>query len=105
MCLSLKYCHYAAVVYFIIIRAASRVKRAFEHVQNTQIQIILRMRKVSSGHLRSIETVVSNVSVQGRPWSDCADAQADQGLRWPHMPKDTFSYGAAHNVITHQLLC
>ena len=27
--------------------------------------------------------------------SACADAQADLGLRCPHMPKDTFSQGAA----------
>ena len=41
--------------------------------------------------------IVSKDSVcwQRRPWSDCADAQADQGLRCPHMPEDTFSHGAA----------
>ena len=44
-----------------------------------------------------IHTVVSNDSDSGqwRPWSDCADAQADLGLRCPHMPKDTFSQGAS----------
>ena len=33
-------------------------------------------------------------------WSDCADAQAGLGLGLssPHMPKDTFLYGAAHMV-------
>ena len=44
-----------------------------------------------------IHSVVSNYSVSGqwRPWSDCADAQSDLGLRCPHVPEDTFSYGAA----------
>ena len=47
-------------------------KRAFEHAQNAQIQAVLRMRKVSSGH-----------------------AQADPGLRCPQMPEDMFSQGTA----------
>ena len=34
-------------------------KSAFEHAQNARIHIILRMRKVSSGHMVSIETVCS----------------------------------------------
>ena len=44
-----------------------------------------------------IHSVVSNNSFNGqrRPWSDCADAQADRGLRCPHMPEDTFSHDAA----------
>ena len=37
-----------------------------------------------------------SVSGQWRPWSDCADAQADLGLRCPHMPEGTFSHGTAH---------
>ena len=38
-----------------------------------------------------IHSVVSNNSVrgQGRPWSDCPDAQVDLGLRCPDMPEDT----------------
>ena len=45
----------------------------------------------SSGNLLSIHifyTVVSYDSDSGqwRPWSDCADAQADLGLPCPHMP-------------------
>ena len=42
-----------------------------------------------------IHSIVSNDSVneRGRPWSDCADAHADLGLRCPHMPEDTFSHG------------
>ena len=44
-----------------------------------------------------IHSVVYNNSVTGqwRPWSDCADAQADLGLRWPYMPEDIFSHGVA----------
>ena len=45
-----------------------------------------------------IHIVVSNNSVSGqwRPWSDCADAQADLGLRTPYMLEDTFSYNATY---------
>ena len=34
-------------------------KNVFEHAQNVRILIILHMRKVSSGHLLSIETLYS----------------------------------------------
>ena len=57
------------------------------------------MIKVPYGHFLSmIHSIVSfdSVSGQRRPCSDCADAQADLGLRWPHMPKDAFSHSAAH---------
>ena len=39
-----------------------------------------------------IHSVVSNNSVNGqrRPWSDCADAQADLGRHCPHMPESFF---------------
>ena len=39
-------------------------------------------------------SIVSNESVSGqwRPWSDCADGQADLGIRCPHMPEYTFSH-------------
>ena len=41
-----------------------------------------------------IYSIVSNESVSGqqRPWSDCADAQADLGLRSPHISEDKFSH-------------
>ena len=47
-----------------------------------------------------IQSEVSNKSVSGqwRPWSDCADAQADLGLRCLHMPK-MFPHGTAHVVL------
>ena len=67
--------------------------------QNVQIQIILRMPKVSSGPLLCIflHFVVSNDSISGqwRSWSDCADAQSDLDLHCPYMLEDTFSHGAA----------
>ena len=46
----------------------------------------------------SLLTLLSNASLSGhwRSWSDWAGAQADLGLRCPHMPEDTFSHGAAH---------
>ena len=45
-----------------------------------------------------IHSIESNNSVSGQQssWSDCADAQADLGLRCPHKLEDTFSHGAAH---------
>ena len=48
--------------------------------------------------------ILSNYFVSGQwmPWSDCADAQADLGLRCPHMPEDMFSHGAAH--ISHVIV-
>ena len=55
--------------------------------------------KYDPGHCsKLICSMVSIDSVNGqwRPWSDCADAQADLGLCCPHMPEDTFSRGTAH---------
>ena len=45
-----------------------------------------------------IQSIKSNYSCSGqrRPWSDCADAQADLGLRCLHLPEDVFSHGEAH---------
>ena len=36
---------------------------------------------------------------QCRPWSDCADAQSDQGLCCPQKQKDTFLRGTADRSI------
>ena len=49
----------------------------------------------------SIPSVVSNVSVIGqrRPWSDCADAQADLGLRCPHLAEDVFAWLGPYNCL------
>ena len=43
-----------------------------------------------------IHSTVSNGSFNGqrRSWPDCAHAQADLDLRFPHMPKDMFWHGA-----------
>ena len=45
-----------------------------------------------------MHSVVSNDSVSGqwRPWSYCADAQANLGLLCPHMPEVTFWHNLAH---------
>ena len=50
------------------------------------------MRQIHILRFILIHSVVSNHSVSGqqRAWSDYSDAQADQGLRCPHMPKDVF---------------
>ena len=54
-----------------------RIKRksAFEHAQNAQIHIILHMRKVSSGHLLSIEIFCSI------KWLSLRTAKAQSRLR------------------------
>ena len=40
-----------------------------------------------------------SVSEQRRPGSDCADAQADLGLRWSHMSSDRFLPGGIYIII------
>ena len=59
-----------------------RVKQnnVFEHVQNTQIQIILRIRKVSSGPFLSIHKMIQ-----------LADSESTDQTARIHMPRDTFS--------------
>ena len=51
-----------------------------------------------------IHSIVSNnfVSGQWRLWSDCADAQSDQGLRCPHMPVDKTRFRIARPKIVLQ---
>ena len=69
---------------------------AFDYTQNTQIPAVLRI--VPSWPLLSLHKfLVYNDSVNGQkmPWSDCADAQADLGIRCSHIPEDAFSHGAA----------
>ena len=73
-------------------------KCTFEHVQNAQIQIHSMHAQSHLGICSPlIYSIVFNDSVswQRRSWSDCADTQADLGLRCPHMPEDTFSIGVA----------
>ena len=53
-----------------------------------------------SPFVHSVESSDS-VSGQGRPWSDCAEAQSDLGIHCPHMPKDIFSHGVAHIRINY----
>ena len=74
-------------------------KSAYEHEQSSQIQIILRMRQYRPGlYSPFIHSVESNLAIsgQGRPWSDCADAQADLDPRCPHMPEGTFSHDSLY---------
>ena len=54
---------------------------------------------ICSPLIHSIVSNDSSISGQRRPWSDCADAQADLGLRCPYMPDDTFSHGEADLMI------
>ena len=48
-----------------------------------------------------IHSIVPNdsVSSEWRPWSDCADTQAELGHRCPHMPED-ISHGTVHLLLT-----
>ena len=74
----------------------SRAKRkcTFEHVQNAQIQIHTTRAQSHPGIcFPMMHSIVSSDygSEQWRSWSDCADAQADLGIRCPHMPENTFN--------------
>ena len=79
------YLHTSVRPISMLLRASyiGRVKRksAFEHAKNVRIHIVLRIRKVSSGPLLSMDTFygIHWFRLQ-RPWSDYA--------------KDTFSHGA-----------
>ena len=44
--------------------------------------------------------VSNSVSRQRRPWSYCANAQADLGHCCPHIPEDTFSQGVGPYICT-----
>ena len=82
-------------------------KGVFVHAQNAQIQSSRACAKPHPGICSAlIHSIVSNDSVsrQHKPWSDCADAQADRGLRCPYMPEDTFSHGVAHLLFSLQWL-
>ena len=43
-----------------------------------------------------IHSVASNDSLSGSSCSDCVDAQANLGIRCPHMPEDTLSHNPAN---------
>ena len=58
-----------------------------------RFRFIPRMRKVSSGHLLSIDTFCSNIVIVDSKGPDPLDAQSDRDLRCPHMPEDRFSHG------------
>ena len=53
-----------------------------------------------------IHSVVSNISVCGqwRPWSDCADAQADLDIRCPHMSENMFSHGVVELIDDYKII-
>ena len=83
-----------ALFFFLFSLYLGRDKRkcAIEHLQNMQIQIILRMRKIlSSPVIRLWHPVILLTDSEG-PYQT-ADTKADLGLRCPHMPEDTFSNG------------
>ena len=66
-----------------------------------------KMRRFRSpGPLLSIHTFWTDYSVsrQWRPWSDCANAQSDQGLCCPHIPEDMFIHDVTQIKIHKQIL-
>ena len=77
-------------------------KGVFEYVQNDSDSDSPHACAKSNPDICSsfIHSVVSSNSVNGqwRPWSDCADAQADLGLRCPYMPTNTFLHGMANSI-------
>ena len=52
------------------------------------IRIFIR-RILGSKHAKFLHAV-------NEDWSDCADAQSDQSLRWAHKSEGTYSHGSAH---------
>ena len=69
---------------------ASSENNAFGHAQNVLIHIILCMQKYHPGICSlCIYSVVSNDSVSGQwmPRKDCADMQANLGIRCPYIPR------------------
>ena len=70
-------------------------KRTFWQENLTNTKINLRKRAVWSKSLlsawRNFASLAILECVQRRFWSDCANAQVDQNLRWAHMSKGTFS--------------
>ena len=87
----------------IIMWAASRVKVLSNTRKVYRFKSSCAYAKYHPGICSQfIHSIVSNDSVsgQGRPWSACADAQADLGLRWPHMPeKNVFAWCEALGVL------
>ena len=68
-------------------------------MRNAQIEVIPRICMSTLGlSSATIHYAVSigTVSGQWRPWSDCAEAQSDMGLRCPYVSEDTFSHGPAY---------
>ena len=61
-------------------------------------RFIRRMRSIIRAfalHLNILYCPNNLINGRRRPRLDCADMQSDLSLRCPHMPEDTFSYGAA----------
>ena len=79
------------------------VKPGLGHLGYWQtVQTLIRRRRAF--HCSPfIYSVISNDSFSGRwrHWSDCADSQADLGLRCPHLPEDTFFFFC----LTRSILC
>ena len=77
-------------------------KSTFEHAQNahSDSSCACACAMYHPGLCSPFIHFVSNDCVSGQwmPWSDCADALADLGLRCPHLPEDMFLHTcrAAH---------
>ena len=77
-------------------------KRAFEHAQNVQIQIILRMRKVSSGTLLSISQLAFYVNQHRAVIGPSATLTG----RWrPDIDLRRMLTGLIHSVVSNYSVC
>ena len=71
-------------------------KRTLGYVRPAKIQISLRIRAVWSESLLGAFRIAKDAKFLcvDKHWSDCANAQADLSLRWPHISDGMFSRAA-----------
>ena len=61
--------------------------------------------RVFAVRLKKARSLSYPLSVQRRLWSDWADAQADQSLRWAHVPFCWFCHDAAQICLNPREVC
>ena len=88
----------AILIYINLTRLKIKPTKRSVHPAKTQISLGICPVWSSVFAVRSMGSWGSKVSSCGqwRLWSDWADAQADQSLRWAHMPLCWFCHEAAH---------
>ena len=84
-----------------------RDKKTFEYEQMRRIRLSCTCIKYHPGlYYQFIRSLVSNDYVHGHWWpcSDCSNAQADLGLRCPHIPEDTFLHCAVQITLSRKFI-